>query len=322
MKYKHIYITIVIVFVSFIFSLGIGRYPIAINDILNNDTKAMSVFFHLRMPRVLAAFLIGSALACSGACFQGIFKNPLVSPNILGAASGASFGVALAILFSLKIQYIQLTAFGFGLLAVFMTLMMSRNIPRHDPSLSLVLSGMLVQGLFSALVSLIKYVCDPYEKLPTITFWLMGGLGNISLNDLIPLGSILTLAMIPLILLRWKINILALSEEEAISLGVNTKFLRRIIIICSTLLSSCVVSFAGVIGWVGLVVPHMVRIMVGSNYKLVIPFSIMIGGVYLLIVDDIARSAVAFEIPLGIITSLFGIPFFAYLLIKGRKGWG
>lgn len=322
MKYKHIYITIVIVFVSFIFSLGIGRYPIAINDILNNDTKAMSVFFHLRMPRVLAAFLIGSALACSGACFQGIFKNPLVSPNILGAASGASFGVALAILFSLKIQYIQITAFGFGLLAVFMTLMMSRNIPRHDPSLSLVLSGMLVQGLFSALVSLIKYVCDPYEKLPTITFWLMGGLGNISLNDLIPLGSILTLAMIPLILLRWKINILALSEEEAISLGVNTKFLRRIIIICSTLLSSCVVSFAGVIGWVGLVVPHMVRIMVGSNYKLVIPFSIMIGGVYLLIVDDIARSSVAFEIPLGIITSLFGIPFFAYLLIKGRKGWG
>lgn len=322
MKYKHIYITIVIVFVSFIFSLGIGRYPIAINDILNNNTKAMSVFFHLRMPRVLAAFLIGSALACSGACFQGIFKNPLVSPNILGAASGASFGVALAILFSFKIQYIQLTAFGFGLLAVFMTLMMSRNIPRHDPSLSLVLSGMLVQGLFSALVSLIKYVCDPYEKLPTITFWLMGGLGNISLNDLIPLGFILMLAMIPLILLRWKINILALPEEEAIALGVNTKFLRRIIIICSTLLSSCVVSFAGVIGWVGLVVPHMVRIMVGSNYKLVIPFSIMIGGVYLLIVDDIARSVVAFEIPLGIITSLFGIPFFAYLLIKGRKGWG
>ncbi|WFD09713.1 FecCD family ABC transporter permease [Tepidibacter hydrothermalis] len=321
MKCKHICITIIIIFVSFIFSLGIGRYPISINDILNNDIKAMSVFLQLRLPRVLAAFLIGSALACSGACFQGIFKNPLVSPNILGAASGASFGVALAILFSFKIQYIQLTAFCFGLLAVFMTLMMSRNIPRHDPSLSLVLSGMLVQGLFSALVSLIKYVCDPYEKLPTITFWLMGGLGNISLNDLIPLGSILTLAMIPLILLRWKMNILALPEEEAIALGVNTKFLRRIIIICATLLSSCVVSFAGVIGWVGLVVPHMVRIMVGSNYKLVIPFSIMIGGVYLLIVDDIARSAVAFEIPLGIITSLFGIPFFAYLLIKGRKGW-
>lgn len=273
------------------------------------------------MPRIIAALLVGGALSTAGASYQGMFRNPLVSPDILGASAGASFGVAVGILLSLNVQFIQVFAFIFGLIAVISSWRISKRIPHHDPSLVLVLSGMLVQGIFTSGVSLIKYICDPYDKLPAITFWLMGGLSSITLKDLQIMIIPIILGLVPLLLIRWKLNILSFPEEEAKTLGVNTDRIRIIVIICSTLLSASIVSYCGIIGWVGLVIPHLTRSLYGPNYKILLPTSFIIGGLYMLLVDDLARCVFPVEVPLGILTSLIGIPFFAYLLINVRKGW-
>jgi len=325
-------VLIIVAVIIFIFSFPLGRYSISPDNLIMILTAKVFpidhtwpdtmdiVVFHVRLPRIFAAMLVGAALATSGAAYQGMFKNPLVSPDILGASAGAGFGAALGIYFSFSYLGIQLTAFVFGMIAVMMAYTIGQKV-RHDPMLVLVLTGVLVSTLFSSGTSLIKFVADPYDKLPSITFWLLGSLAAITPHDVL-IGVIpILIGGIPLYILRWRLNVLSLGEEEAMSMGLETKKLRVIVIICATLMTSTAVSISGLIGWVGLIVPHFARMIVGPNYKVLLPTSMIIGSSYLLLVDDLARCASSVEIPLGVLTSLIGAPFFFYLLIAGRKSW-
>ncbi len=315
----------------FLFSFFIGRYPIYPLQLIQIIGARIfhythpwpeimnTIVFNIRIPRIIAAMMVGSSLAVAGASYQGMFKNPLVSPDILGVSAGAGFGAAIGIFLSFNMIKIQFCALCFGLIAVSCSCLISSKI-RHDPMLALVLSGLIIGTLFTSAISLIKYVADPYDKLPAITFWLMGSLGSISKTDLYAIIPMI-LGIIPIYLIRWRINVLALGDEEANSLGLNTKKLKLVIIFCSTLVTAAAVSISGMIGWVGLMVPHLARMIVGPNYKILIPASSLIGGCYLLFVDDLARVIAPIEIPLGILTSSIGAPFFLYLLLRNRGGW-
>jgi iron complex transport system permease protein len=251
-----------------------------------------------------------------------MFRNPMVSPDILGASAGAGFGAALGILLSFSIWGIQFASFLFGLLAVSLTYIISSLIGRgNNTVIIMVLTGMVVSTLFQSFISLTKYVADPYSKLPAITFWLMGGLSTVTVNDVLFLLIPVFIGIVPLYLLRWQMNVLSFGEEEARALGVNTQMLRFVIVICSTLITAASVAVSGMVGWVGLVIPHMARMMAGPNYKKLIPICMIIGGTFLLIVDDAARNLFSIEIPLGILTSCIGAPFFIYLLFRGKRGW-
>ena len=279
-----------------------------------------TVLFKIRIPRVAAAMLIGGGLSVSGASFQGLFRNPLVSPFILGVASGAGFGAALAILVSGNALVVQISAFLFGALAVFISYGLTR-LYRTSSVLVMVLSGVIVGTFFSALISLIKYVADPYDKLPVIVFWLMGSLAVMTSHDFLVLAFPICLGFCVLFFIRWKINVLAMGEEEAKSLGLGTARLRLLIVLCATLITAAAVSVSGIIGWVGLVIPHLTRMIVGPDYRKVVPVSFSLGACYLVLVDDIARNLTSVEIPLGILTATIGAPFFALLLRKGSLGW-
>ncbi|OBR90751.1 putative ABC transporter permease protein [Clostridium ragsdalei P11] len=336
-KLKTTYIMIIIVLLpilSFFISLAIGRYPISVSQFFNvilSNVSGMgnskyetisTVLFNVRIPRILSALLVGAGLAIAGSAYQGLFKNPMVSPDILGASSGAGFGAAFGILLSFNSFGVQISAFLFGLAAVSITYLISLIIGRgNNATLVLVLTGMVVSALFSSFISITKYVADPYDKLPAITFYLMGGLSSVTMKDIKILSVPFIIGIIPLILLRWKLNVLSFGDEESKSLGVDTSKLRIVIILCSTLITAGAVSISGIIGWIGLVIPHIARMFVGPNFKALLPASLLIGGTFLLLVDDIARCAFSMEIPLGILTSLIGAPFFIYLLIKGRRGW-
>lgn len=283
------------------------------------DKNTANVFFNIRLPRVIGAFLVGAALALSGSVYQGTFKNPMVSPDILGATAGAGFGAALGLMLDWGNTAIQGLSFSFGLLAVFVTYFIGSAIgKRKNMTLTLVLTGMVVQALFQAIISLIKYVADPYSKLPAITFWLMGSLSAVTYRSLPLILIPFLLGTVPLFLLRWKLNLLSLSDEEALSIGVNITALRCIIIVCATLMTSSVVSVSGMIGWVGLIIPHVARMLAGANTAVQLPVSVLLGGTYLLLVDDAARSMMAMEIPIGILTALIGAPFFLYLIYCQR----
>lgn len=321
-----------ILILIFIISFTLGRYPVAPGQLLsvlasrvfpiepNWADTVETVIFQVRLPRIFAAILVGLALSAAGAAYQGMFKNPLVSPDILGASAGAGFGASLGIFFSFGMVGIQLMAFLGGLLAVALTCGISSRI-KHDPMLALVLSGIMIGSLFSAAISAIKYIADPYDKLPAITFWLMGSLNSITPNDI-------HMALIPIVsggsllyLLRWRLNVLAMGEEEAQVLGINTRLMKTVVILCCTLMTAAAVSISGMIGWVGLVIPHLARMIVGPNYQVLLPASILLGGAYLLFVDDLARLLASMEIPLGILTALIGVPFFLYLLLNRKWGW-
>jgi len=322
-------------FLMLIVSLFMGRYQVPvsvlIDDIMNTITALSfgtaipasthhTVLFSVRLPRILAAMLVGCALSVAGVSFQGVFRNPLVSPYILGVGSGAGFGACLGILLFDNHIMIQLLAFIFGLLAMFAAFSMDKA-SKGTGTLVLVLSGIIVSSIFTALISLAKYAADPYDELPEIVFWLMGSLSSIRYSDLIWIIVPMFIGMLVLFLLRWRINILSLGDEEARSLGVNVDKMRLIIIICATLVTSAAVSISGVIGWVGLVVPHISRMIVGPNYNRLLPMSMVCGASFMLLVDDLARTVSVTEIPLGIITSLVGAPIFAYLIKRGRMGW-
>ena len=320
----------VLIFISLI----IGKYYISpiqvLNSIvskilredLNMPEEIYTVIFNIRLPRIFAGLLIGAGLGTAGVAYQGMFKNPMVSPDILGASSGAAFGAALGILYSFSIFGIQIMSFLFGITAVVITYMISEKICKHgDSTLILILSGMLISTLFSSLVSLIKYVADPYSKLPDITFWLMGSLSSINKSDLYIIALPILSGIILIMLVRWKLNIMAFGEEEAMAMGVETKNLRIVVIAASTIIISSSVSVSGLIGWVGLIIPHFARILVGSNYKYLIPTSILAGGSYLILVDNIARNIASTEIPIGILTSIIGAPFFLYLMVNIKRGW-
>jgi iron complex transport system permease protein len=276
----------------------------------------------VRLPRIAAGILIGAGLSAAGAAYQGIFRNPMVSPDILGASAGAGFGAAAAILAGWSIIGIELSSFGFGLIAVGLTCAAAAKLKRMgDPILTLVLVGILVGSVFTALVSLAKYAADPYSKLPAITLWLMGSLSAINPKDLSFALLPMALGLVPLYLLRWNLNVLAFGEEEARALGAETVRLRWIIIFCATLLTGAAVAIAGMVGWVGLVIPHLARMIVGPDYRVLLPASVLLGASYLLLTDDLARSVMANEIPLGIITALIGAPFFLYLMMRSERGW-
>lgn len=325
-------VLLAIALLIFVFSFPLGRYPISPeNLIMILAAKVLPiphtwpgtmdiVVFNVRLPRIMAAMLVGAALSTSGAAYQGMFKNPLVSPDILGAAMGAGFGAALAIYLSFNVFGIELSAFLFGLFAVLLTYFVSQKVPLEQ-MLVLVLTGVMVGTIFSSLTSLIKFVADPYDKLPAITFWLMGSLAAVTPQDVVTCFIPMLLGGIPLYVLRWRLNVLSLGEEEAMAMGLETGKLRFVVIICSTLMTAAAVSISGLVGWVGLIIPHWARMIVGPNYKILLPTSMILGGAYLMLVDDLARCVTSVEIPLGILTALIGAPFFFYLLVSGRKSW-
>ncbi|MCW2319136.1 iron complex transport system permease protein [Rhodoblastus acidophilus] len=309
-------------------SLMVGRYALSPHDALAAlvgaapSADAAAVMIKVRLPRILVALTVGMALSASGAAFQGVFRNPLVSPDILGVAQGAGFGAALALLFGWSGIALQAMSFACGLAAVTLAYGLSRRQGLGGATLLvMVLSGMIVGTLFSAGVALIKVVSDPVNTLPAITFWLMGSLGSVSSRDLAWIAVPVLVGVTALMLLRWRLNALCFGDDEARTLGVNVSRLRLIVIVAATLMTAACVSISGVIGLVGLIVPHLARLIVGPNYRALLPASALLGAGFLLAVDDFARVLSASEVPLGILTSLLGAPFFLMLLSNVRKGW-
>ncbi len=326
-------VLIAVVVLLFLVALGAGRSSVTPADVVgilgqkylgagsgSFSDAAVNIVCNIRLPRVIAALLVGAALAISGASYQGIFKNPMVSPDILGASAGASFGAALALLWSFDNRMVQVMAFIMGFVAVGLTYFSARRIGRNSNQiLLLVLCGLIVGTLFQAFVSAIKYTADPDSKLPEITYWLMGSIAKITWDDLKIFLFPFIVGAVPLLLMRWKLNTLSFGDEEAESLGVNVSLMRGICILCATLLTSAVVSIAGVVGWVGLIIPHLVRFIFGPDNRIVLPMSLFAGAGFMILVDMACRTLMASEIPLGILTSIIGAPFFFAILLKTRK---
>lgn len=313
-------------------SFGVGRYwvwPDTVVHILAGQILPLpatwsardeAVVLDIRLPRILAALLVGAALASSGAAYQTMFRNPLVSPEILGVAAGAGFGASLGILLGLPESVFQGMAFGCGLLAAFASLAIGRIVGTVSP-IVLVLGGIIVGAMFGALISLTQYFADPETALPVITFWLFGSLGRATLGGLL-LPALLVLAcLVALFALRWQLTVLATGDDVARTLGVNRRLVWTVVIVSSTLMTATVVSIAGIIGWVGLVVPHLARSLVGPSFSPLLGVSTVIGAGYLLAVDDVARSATSLDLPLGILTALIGGPFFVALLARAGRQW-
>ena len=277
---------------------------------------AENVIFQIRLPRVLAAAIIGAALSIAGVSYQGMFQNPMVSPDILGASSGAGFGAALAILLGAGYMGISVAAFLFGLAAVMLAYGISR-VSRINATLAMILAGMMIGSLFTSCTSFVKLVADTEQTLPAITYWLMGSLVSIKPQDVAFAIVPIIAGSVPLFLLKWRMNLLTVGEEEAQAMGINTRALRLVVIVCATLLTASSVAISGMIGWVGLVIPHFCRMIFGYDYRKIIPASALFGATFLMVVDNIARLATTAEIPLGILTSFVGAPIFVYLILKG-----
>jgi len=310
-------------------SFFIGRYkiePLRVVQLLAVapskwlDSPDASVFYYMRLPRIVIAMLVGAALSAAGSLFQGIFRNPLVSPDILGVSAGCSFGAALGIILSRYIPFpylIQVVAFIFGITAMILAYAIA-SISRGEPVVMLILAGMVVGSFSGAALSFMKFIADPYDELPAIVFWTMGGFYRANWDIVINLFLSLAPCLIVTILLAWKVNVISLGDEEASSLGINTRYLRLILLSVGTFIVASCVSVSGCIGWVGLIIPHAARIIVGPDHKYSIPMSMLIGGTFVILMDNLARSLISAEIPISILTAALGTPFFAYLLIKGR----
>lgn len=341
----YLFILLSLLIFVFLISFSSGRYNMSISDVLASvysgikhgiwwllshlgislkETDFMTgpqdtVIWRVRMPRIFAAILVGSSLSVSGATYQGLFRNPMVSPDILGASAGASVGACIMMLFNMGPVMVQIAAFSMGIFAVALSYFLSKSIGKGSNTiLLLVLCGMTINTLFQAFVSITKYLADTDEQLPAMTYWLMGSLAKVSYKDLTFFLIPFLLGVIPIFSLRWKLNLLSFGEDEAKSMGIDVSTVRIVCIICATLLTAAVVSIAGTIGWVGLMIPHLVRFIVGPNNKIVIPFSLLTGALFMLIVDNFCRSLLAYEIPLGVLTSLIGAPFFIYILFRTR----
>jgi iron complex transport system permease protein len=284
------------------------------------DPKMELVIYNIRLPRIFVVMLVGAALAMAGASFQGMFKNPLTSPDLLGASAGASLGACIALLLNMPGELVQLLAFCGGMVAVGMAVWLNRYVD-YDPILGLVLAGILVSTLFSSGMSLVKFMADANDKLPTITFWLMGSFATINGEDFWRCLPAMILGFIILLTQSWKLNVLSFGDEEARAMGINTGRTRLLVIFASTLITSVSVAVAGIVGWIGLVIPHLARAIVGPNYKVLLPAAMFVGAVYLLIVDNIARLIAPVEIPIGILTAILGVPFFVIIFKRNMKGW-
>ncbi len=307
-------------------ALSIGPYPLAFGDVLaalagQADAQAQLVIWNIRLPRVLGAMLVGAALAAAGASYQVMFRNPLVSPDILGVSAGAALGAVCGIFLSLPLLAVQGFAFLGGLGAVALVIFIASSVRGVDHTLALVLTGIVVGALAGAATSLLKVMADPYDQLPAITFWLLGSLANATGSDLMPVLPVVLIGLIPLILLRWRINLLALGDDEANALGVDASRLRLLVIAAATIITASVVAIAGVVGWVGLIIPHMARLLVGPSFATLLPVAAVLGAGYLLLVDTLCRTLATVEIPLGILTAIIGAPFFLWLLARGRRGY-
>ncbi|MBZ7925505.1 iron ABC transporter permease [Ensifer adhaerens] len=311
-------------------SMSVGKYagPSEIAGALRaallgqpSDPVLSTVLWNVRLPRVAGAILIGAALAAAGATYQGLFRNPLVSPDILGVSGGASLGAVIGIFLSLPVLAIQAISFAGGLLAVAAVYAVGMAIRGRDPALTLVLAGIAIGALVGAGISLIKILADPYDQLPAITYWLLGSLTAITRLDVVSILPSLLIGLVPLVLFRWRMNLMTLGDEEAQTLGVDTRLTRGVLIAAATLITAAAVSVSGVIGWIGLVIPHIARMLVGPDFRRLLPASMIAGAAYLLVVDMLARSIALIEVPLGILTAAVGAPFFLWLLASGRRAW-
>ncbi|CAM3625095.1 FecCD family ABC transporter permease [Castellaniella denitrificans] len=308
----------------------IGKYPMSWQDFAlsfrhywldGGDASPNAVdrvLWQVRLPRIVAGIVVGACLSAAGAAYQNMFRNPLVSADILGISAGAGLGAMLAIFFGLPLLLIQLWAFAGGLLVVILVITAARMAQHHSPILSLVLTGIAVSSLFGGGIALVRILADPYRDLPSMTFWLMGSLNGVAMEDVRGVLPVMLAGMLPMVLLRWRMNVLSLDDEEAQALGVDVRNTRLLFIIGATLMTASAVAITGIISWIGLVIPHVARLLVGPDFRALLPASLMIGAAFLVLADTVARSAFAIEIPLGIITVGIGAPFFLSLLI--RKG--
>ena len=309
-------------------ALLVGSFPISPADVAGvlwakvagarhaTPENVETVIFDIRGPRIIAAVLIGAALAAAGAAYQGMFKNPLVSPDILGVSAGASLGAVIAIFLQLPALSIQGFAFGGGLLAVAFVYIIGRAVRGHDPILSLILSGVAVGTLLGSGIALLKYLADPNNELPAITFWLLGSLASTTPDEIGWLALFIVLSLAPLFLLRWRINVLSLSDDEARALGVNVNRLRVVVILAATLMTASAVAISGMIGWIGLIIPHAARLLAGPEFARMLPLSMLLGACFLLAVDTLARTVAPIELPPGVLTAFIGTPFFIWLLAR------
>ncbi len=311
-------------------SLMLGRYPIdplqaiamLVDQVVSlpqtwTDQQA-TLFFNVRLPRVLLGLMVGCCLAAAGAAYQGTFQNPLVSPDILGASQGAAFGAALAILLGFSAAGVSLTAFAMALLTVFLVLLISARA-KGNHMMVVVLAGVMVSSLFQAGVSYAKLVADPTDELADITYWLMGSLTGAKMSEVTTVFPLMLVGCAVLFALRWRINILTMGDDEAATMGVSARLIRIVVIVAATIVTASSVCVTGMIGWVGLVIPHLCRMLVGADYRRLIPASMLMGAGFLLVVDDVARLATTAEIPIGILTAFVGAPFFLYLITRRKK---
>lgn len=314
-----------------IFAVCVGKFQVTPAEVLEIlwsrlwglpsrfPQMTVNVVMELRIPRILASVLVGAALALSGAAYQGIFCNPLISPDFLGVSGGACVGAALAILMSLAGGYIQLFAFVGGIAAVALAMTLPLMF-RDNSNLMLVLSGIIVGSAMSSVMGFIKYTADPDTQLAAITYWTMGSFGYIGLEDLLPILPLMLVSAVILYLLSWRIDLLSLGEQEAQALGVNVRLVRGVIILCATLLTASSVCIAGTISWVGLVIPHLGRMLIGPDNTKLLPVSGLLGGLFMLVVDTLTRTIGSAEMPISILTGIVGAPFYAWLLWRQRKG--
>ena len=308
-------------------AFAVGRYPVSMSELVSvlvgnaASPNVETVVLQVRGPRVLAALIVGAALAAAGAAYQGMFRNPLVSPDILGVSTGAALGAVLGIFLSLNLFLIQLSAFAGGLLAVGMVYWIGSRLRGHDPLLALVLTGVVIGTLLGSAIALLKYLADPYNQLPAITYWLLGSLAAVSPNEIVYSIPLMFAGLAPMLLLRWRMNLLALPDDEARALGVDTRKLRTLVVACATLMTAAAVAVSGIIGWVGLLIPHAARLLVGPDFGRLLPLAMLLGAAFLLAVDTLCRTIATIEVPPGVLTALIGTPFFLWLFALARRSW-
>ena len=318
----------ILLFFGVFLSLSLGRYsndPSKVLNILlsrlganvNVDPTMESIVFNVRLPRILASVMIGAMLALSGAVYQSVFRNPLVSPDLLGVSSGAAVGAAGAILLGTGLVTRQLFAFIGGMTAVLITSLVPRLL-RNRSNMMLVLSGIIVGGFLSSVLAIMKFVAEEQTELSSIVFWQMGSLSSILGRELLAILPVFLICSILLLMLSWRINILAFGDLEARTLGVNVRQVRSLVIVCASLLTASAVSISGTIGWIGLVVPHLGRLIVGSDNTRSMPLAILIGSLFMLLIDTLARTVSSVEVPLSILTGFVGAPLYAFLLYKQK----
>ena len=320
----------ILLLAAVLISAALGRYPIGLGQVFGilgsklfsvepswTATQESLLLTH-RLPRILLSCLVGCCLSAAGATYQGTFRNPMAAPDLLGASAGAGFGAALAILLGLGSAMTVLFAFLFSLFTVFLVIFVGSRV-RGKRVMGLILTGIMIGSLMSSATSFLKLIADPQDRLPAITYWLMGSLSGAGPDEvrfaLLPMAA----GLLPLLLLRWRLNVLTMGDDEARTMGVNAGRLRTAVVFCSTLVTAAAVSVSGLIGWVGLVIPHLARRLVGNNYNRLLPCSMLMGALFLLLVDDLSRLLFATEIPIGILTSFIGAPFFIFLLSRGGE---